>query len=169
MAASIAELQIEVAVLKQQLEGAEAERALFKELLASKDSLLTAKDKELQSLLPSYSEDGGRPKRARLAAEGGSACPLNKDEILDEVFSFVGLGEYYYVAGVSRRWRGRYIKLCYNETDDDDDNKLWTSLNSTIVTAARLQLALDGSVSMETLQQNMTRLSADISASSIDL
>jgi hypothetical protein len=63
-------------------------------------------------------------------------CPLDKDEILDAVFGYVGLGEYYYVAGVSRRWRGRYIKLCYSNADDDDDEKLWTAYDSTIVTAA---------------------------------
>jgi hypothetical protein len=168
MAVSTAELQTEVAVLRQQLEGAAAEKALFKELLASKNSLLAAKDKELEGLLANYNDDGGRAKRMRIAAEDGSTCPLDKDEILDEVFSFVGLGEYYYVAGVSRKWRGRYIKLCYNAADANKDTKLFTSYTSTVITAARLQLALDGSFTMAMLQEDMHRLGADIAEYSLE-
>jgi hypothetical protein len=175
MAESFAELQIEVAVLRQQLEGAAAEKALFKELLASKNSLLATKDsllaanhKELQSLRASYNDDGGRPKRMRIAAEAGSACPLNKDEILDEVFSFVGLGEYHYVAGVSRRWRGRFIKLCYTEADADDHEKLCTSYDSALRTATRLQLALNGGLTVAALQENMNNLGCDIAEHSLE-
>jgi hypothetical protein len=143
MEASTAELQSENAVLRQQLEGAAAEKALLKELLASKESLsaakdnqlavkkflLTANERELQSLRASYNDDGGRAKRTRIAA-GRDAFPLEKDEILDEVFSFVGLGEYYYVASVSRRWRGRYIKLCYTKATADVSDKLRISHKS---------------------------------------
>jgi hypothetical protein len=106
MSAITAQLQAENALLKQ--------KALFKELLASKnsllaakDSLLAVKDRELQRLRGDFSGDS---KRARIAA-GGDAFPLEKDEILDGVFSFVGLGEYFFAAGLSRRWKGRYIKL----------------------------------------------------------
>jgi hypothetical protein len=63
----------------------------------------------------------------------------------------VGNADYYYVAGVSRRWRGRYIKLCYNGADPDEDEKLWTSYNRAIVTAARLQLALDNGLTVAEL------------------
>jgi hypothetical protein len=80
--------------------------------------------------------------------------PLDKDEILDEVFSFVGLGEYICAAGVSRRWRGRYIKLCYTEADADDDEKLCTYYGSAFSTAARLQLALDNKLTIADLEQS---------------
>jgi hypothetical protein len=175
MAASIAELQTEVAVLKQQLEGAAAEKALLNSLLISKDSLLAsndsllaANDRELQSLRAGISADGSTVKRARLTAEDGSISILDKDEILDEVFSFVGLGEYYYAAGVSTRWRGRYIKLCYTEAAANNDKKLWTSNQSSIVTAARLQVALDASLSMASLQEDMMRLGTDVAAYSLE-
>jgi hypothetical protein len=35
--------------------------------------------------------------------------PLDKDDVLDIVLSFVGRGEHLYVAGVNRRWRGKYF------------------------------------------------------------
>jgi hypothetical protein len=34
------------------------------------------------------------------------ALPLDKDDILDHVFSYVGGGDHLYVAGVNRSWRG---------------------------------------------------------------
>jgi hypothetical protein len=36
---------------------------------------------------------------------------LARDEVLDTVFSFIGIGDYNYAAGVCRNWRGRYMKL----------------------------------------------------------
>jgi hypothetical protein len=106
----------------------------------------------------------GDSKRARIAA-GGDAFPLEKDEILDGVFSFVGLGEYYFAAGVSRRWKGRYIKLCYTKAAADVNDKLRTSHKSAVMTAARLQLALDGGVTMAALQKNVFRLSNNVARS----
>jgi hypothetical protein len=47
------------------------------------------------------------PSPKRLAADAlESTCPLDKDQLLDEVFSYVGAFEYIYVGGVCRRWKG---------------------------------------------------------------
>eukprot|EP00953_Heterococcus_sp_UTEX-ZZ885_P027944 14934-Heterococcus_DN1.PRE.1 len=79
------------------------------------------------------------------------ASPLDKNEILDTVFSYVGIGDYFYAAGVSRKWRGRYIKLCYNKSRKQE-NKLCTRYCSATVTAARLQLALDNNLTIPALE-----------------
>jgi hypothetical protein len=64
---------------------------------------------------------------------------LARDEVLDTVFSFVGIGEYYYVAGVCRNWRGRYMTLCQSKTtkyrDCDHTHNLCTSYTRAVTTA----------------------------------
>jgi hypothetical protein len=90
-------------------------------------------------------------KIARFADD--SASPLDKDELLDKVFGYVGLGEYVYAAGVSRRWRGRYLKLCYTEAGPAGE-KLCTYYSSAIITTARLQMALDSKLTMAALEQS---------------
>jgi hypothetical protein len=75
---------------------------------------------------------------------------LARVEVLDTVLSFVGIGEYYYVAAVCRNWRGRYMQLCA-KTAVDLKHKFNTSQKSVVVTAARLQLALDYDLSIDTL------------------
>ena len=43
---------------------------------------------------------------------------LARDEVLDTVFSFVGIGDYYYVAGVCRNWRHRYTTFCRHTSEE---------------------------------------------------
>jgi hypothetical protein len=94
-------------------------------------------------------EESQQPQKQQ--CQHSVASPLDKDEILDVVFSCVGIGEYFYAAGVSRRWRGRYIKLCYNKTAKKE-NKLCTRYSRATVTAARLQLALDNNLTIAALE-----------------
>eukprot|EP00953_Heterococcus_sp_UTEX-ZZ885_P030275 16003-Heterococcus_DN1.PRE.3 len=89
-------------------------------------------------------------KLARFADD--SASPLDKDELLDKVFGYVGLGEYIYAAGVSRRWRGRYLRICYTEAGPAGE-KLCTYYSSAIITTVRLQMALDSKLTMAALEQ----------------
>ena len=49
-------------------------------------------------------EADSRHRRARFVDD--HVLALARNEVLDAVFSFVGIGEYYYVAGVCRNWRG---------------------------------------------------------------
>jgi hypothetical protein len=57
------------------------------------------------------------------------------------------------VAGVSRRWRGRYIKLCYTAAQPNAE-KLWTSYKCAIMTAERTQLAFDNGLTIAELEQS---------------
>ena len=88
-------------------------------------------------------------KRARLVDDSSDCVKsaLDEDELLDAVFSYVGVGDYFFAACVCRRWRGRYIKLCYNKAVDKVD-KLYSSA---FMTAARLQLALISGLEVEQL------------------
>eukprot|EP00953_Heterococcus_sp_UTEX-ZZ885_P012063 6937-Heterococcus_DN1.PRE.3 len=88
-------------------------------------------------------------KRAHVVDSSASA--LDRDVILDTVFSYVGIKEYVYKAAVSRRWRGRYIKLCYSSMKSKTGkkaDKLRTSHRSAARTAARLQLAIDSGLTI---------------------
>jgi cell division protein FtsB len=130
--------------------------------LANSQAAMQASMAQLQSTLSKQtgttsasSADESQQHCKKLARRADDCVsPLDKDVILDEVFSFVGGGDYYYAAGVSRRWRGRYIKLCYTEAESDDDEKPWTSYKSAVMTAARLQLALDSGLTMAELEQS---------------
>jgi hypothetical protein len=64
-----------------------------------------------------------RQQRARL---DDYASPLENNVILDIVFSYVGIGDYFYTAAVCRNWRGRYITLCCS-TASPQPHKLYTS------------------------------------------
>eukprot|EP00953_Heterococcus_sp_UTEX-ZZ885_P029642 15720-Heterococcus_DN1.PRE.1 len=180
----IATLTAENASLKQQIEHMRAQMSLQQELVAAQKVALTARDGKLQALraLADLRAECGsagatsgsvtassleeQRKRARVR-DSSVRSPLDKDEILDEVFSYVGVGDYYFVAGVSRRWRGRYIKLCYNKAAGDQTDKLRTTYSSAFVTAARLQLAFRNGVEVEKLHDydlladNIARYSSD--------
>jgi hypothetical protein len=82
---------------------------------------------------------------------------LARTYVLDTVFSFVGIGEYYYAAGVCRNWRGRYIQLCA-QTAANKNKKFNTSLGSVVATKVRLQLALDNGLTIEQLEDNEMQL-----------
>jgi hypothetical protein len=92
---------------------------------------------------------------------------LSRNEILDTVFSFVGVGEYYYVAGVCRNWRGRYMQLCA-QTVKSKNKRFNTSLASIVATAARLQLALDNGFTIEQLQEGEERLAVAFAEQSLE-
>jgi hypothetical protein len=69
------------------------------------------------------------------------ASPLDKAEILDHVFGFVGGGDHAYTAGVSRRWRARYMQYCAQDSSAKHDKKCVTRHRSVLMTESRLQLA----------------------------
>jgi hypothetical protein len=107
-------------------------------------------------------------KRARLVDSSGIRSPLDKDELLDTVFSYVGDGDYFFAAGVCRRWRGRYIKLCYYKAIAADHiDKLRTTFSSAFMTAARLQLALKSGLQVEKLH-DYEDLANDIAKHSLE-
>jgi hypothetical protein len=158
-----AALQTEVKTLRAQLLHAQEVSTINAERLADKNALIAAKNSELQSLRLLAASQA-----QQLAAERASAAeldskrarlddswsPLERDEILDTVFSYVGIEDYIYTGAVSRRWKGRYTKLCYSVTGESKKHKLITAHKSALFTAARLQLALKSSLTMSALQRN---------------
>jgi hypothetical protein len=85
-------------------------------------------------------------KRARCLLH--PAKPLEKDEVLDEIFSFVGRKEWLYVGRACRRWRGRYLSMCYKARASNNEHAFQTSHNSTFITAARFSMALKDGLKM---------------------
>jgi hypothetical protein len=73
---------------------------------------------------------------------------LEKDEILDEIFGFVGMKEWLYAGGVRRRWRGRYLSMCCKACSSKAEHARQTSHKSSFVTAARFSLALESGLEM---------------------
>jgi hypothetical protein len=74
---------------------------------------------------------------------------LDKDDVLDHVFSFVGGGDHLYTGGVCRNWRGRYMQYCAQSSGSDCDDKLVTRHRSVLMTESRLQLALISGLSVK--------------------
>jgi hypothetical protein len=83
---------------------------------------------------------------------------LNKDDILDAIFQSVGPGEYYYIAAVCRKWRGRYLQL--GSTDDaaaaQRAHKTVTARQAAIASVPRLKLAFAAGATVQQLQQPYT-------------
>jgi hypothetical protein len=84
------------------------------------------------------------------------------------VFSFVGISEYAYAAGVNRRWRGLYVKLCHTKAAPDEKNRLTTTFRSAVMTTERLKLDLKSSLSMTALQTDPNRLALHVTLRSLE-
>jgi hypothetical protein len=127
-------------------------------VIASKAKLLASRTAELQrckqELLQhrgvTYGSDaaaGDKSKRQRLHSSNAES-PLGRDDLLDAVFSFVGGGDHLYMGGVSKRWRGRYIQYCVQNSTAAVDSKLMTRQRSILMTESRLQLALSSGLTV---------------------
>jgi hypothetical protein len=90
------------------------------------------------------------PDRDQKRARHYEGCtqPLEKNEVLDEIFGYVGRKEWLFVGAVCRRWRGRYLSMCYKARADKAEHAFQTSHSSTFTTAARFLLALDNGLEM---------------------
>jgi hypothetical protein len=110
-----------------------------------------------------------RHQRARFNDhESHQGSPLSSDQILDAVFSYVGIGDYVYAGAVSRRWKGRYIKLCHRSAPKGKKDKLVTTYSSALMTAARLQLAMDSRLELAGLHLNQCRTARIIVMTSLE-
>jgi hypothetical protein len=106
-------------------------------------------------------------RHQRVRVDTDHIAVLARNEVLDTVFSFVGIGEYYYVAGVCRNWRGRYMTLC-SQIEGNKSSRLNTCRASIVMTAARLQLALDNGLTCEKLVQHSWLLAYAVAEQSIE-
>jgi hypothetical protein len=156
--AEVARLQELVAVKDQLLTSKDAQLAMKDELLAAKDQLLLASKgaaaptaEEPQQYKGSDQHSDERAKRPRLQSSSSfeRAAPLDKDEVLDQVFSYVGGGDHLYVGGVSRRWKGKYLRHCVLHSTSEHDQKLVTRHRSAVLTEGRLKLALASGLSVK--------------------
>jgi hypothetical protein len=134
------------------------------ELLATKDQLLASRTAELKryrklqqhtavtSESHTVSAAGDSSKRQRLLHDS-IELPLDKDEVLDLVFGFVGGGEHLYVSAVSRRWKGRYLRHCVkNKTStlrSKTEGNFVTRYSSVLMTESRLQPALSSGLTVK--------------------
>jgi hypothetical protein len=109
MASSTRRATSEAEQLKQQL-------AALEKLVASKNSLIVELRKQsADSKSKSSSKSKSKSKSNKESSKQqklDDSCALDKDEVLDEIFSFIGCKEWAYVAGVCRRWRGSYFSMC---------------------------------------------------------
>eukprot|EP00953_Heterococcus_sp_UTEX-ZZ885_P018998 10612-Heterococcus_DN1.PRE.1 len=142
MASSTKGATSEAQHLKQQL-------AALEKRVASKNSLIVELRKQsADSKSKSSSKSKSKSKSSKDSAKQQKldvSCALDKDEILDEIFSFVGCKEWAFVAGVCRRWRGRYFSMCVKaaRAKGADVYLYQTSYRSTWATRARFALALE--------------------------
>jgi hypothetical protein len=84
-----------------------------------------------------------------------SQAVLDDDGLLDEVFNYVGTGEYIYAAGVCKKWRGKYTQFCNDRVRANvTSSKLRTCYRCTIVTAARFHLALSNGLNVAAIKDD---------------
>jgi hypothetical protein len=147
----LSRLRAELTSSKQLLESKDAQLACKDELLASRAAELQRCEELLQHRTAA-AESGSTAaeiiKRQRLY--DSSVSPLERDGLLDHVFSFVGGCDHLYIGGVSRRWRGRYMQYCASQrTTSNVNDKVVTRHRSAIMTESRLRFALASGLSLE--------------------
>jgi hypothetical protein len=150
---------------------ADDNKQLLSQLLPMRNAAAAA-EKEERNDHAARAIDEAHQHRLQRARFGKDAIPvLARDEVLDLVFSFVGIGDYYYVAGVCRNWRGRYMTLCHNKavtTAKTDTHKFHTLHSNTVMTESRLQLALDNGLTIERLRIGSSPLADSIIVRSLE-
>eukprot|EP00953_Heterococcus_sp_UTEX-ZZ885_P018391 10270-Heterococcus_DN1.PRE.1 len=163
MGASSSTLQ-QLSLQEQIIAELRSSKAALESVIESKDAVIEAKDKLLAKQKPlDQQPDASASSSADTAAQRLAAAepcdrkqkrarqalkPLDKDEILGEIFSFVGRKEWLYVGAVCRRWRGRYLSMCYAGCADNEGHAFQTSHRSAFATAARFSIALDNGLKM---------------------
>eukprot|EP00953_Heterococcus_sp_UTEX-ZZ885_P003356 2338-Heterococcus_DN1.PRE.11 len=152
-ASAVAGLKAENALLREQLHAERcASQQKVEQLLIKNGAALSALKDEVRSIRKSErrssreSDPAPFAQRKRHSSSSGSSstditAPLDKNDILDNVFGCVGGGDHLYVGGVSRTWRGRYMQLCAQTTTSAQDKKLVTRFRSAIMSESRLQYA----------------------------
>jgi hypothetical protein len=148
----LSRLRAENACLKQLLESKDAQLVCRDEHLACKDALLAAKEIVIATKDELLASRAAGPQRCghaecrhslehalkfvvaesdavavvsgkRQRLHDTSVLPLDRDDLLDHIFTYVGGGDHLYTGGVSRRWRGRYMQHCVqNSTSRLDDS-----------------------------------------------
>jgi hypothetical protein len=96
-------------------------------------------------------------KRARAESSAAAASPLDDNDFFSSVLSYVGFGEYFYVAGLCRKWRGCHISFCHADAPSAAKHKLRTLRRAIVITAARLQLALNNGAKLTVIDKEANK------------
>eukprot|EP00953_Heterococcus_sp_UTEX-ZZ885_P019847 11084-Heterococcus_DN1.PRE.3 len=146
----------EIASLRQLLASKDAQLAQSSVVIAVKDELLATKDELLASRIAELKrceallQCRNTTSESHIAAAGSSKrqrphdscmCPLDRNDILSCVFSFVGGGDHLYTGGVSKRWRSIYLKFCA-QSKSKRRKQFVTRRRNVLMTDSRLRLAL---------------------------
>jgi hypothetical protein len=116
----LSRLRAELASSQKLLKGNDALLAAKDSVIAMKDELLASRaaglqgcGKLMQQRDAEYcSVDTAAGSSKRKCLYENSASPLDRDDVLTDVFSFVGGGDHLYTGGVCRKRRGRYMQCC---------------------------------------------------------
>jgi hypothetical protein len=148
----------EVIILRAELRSREEQMQAKDQLLASQKQVIACKDAlimQTKAELQRY-RDSAHPitsSGSQQLQHNGSRChvalALDKNKVLDQVFSFVGGGEHLFVGGVNRKWRGRYLRHCVLNSTSEYDKKFVTRHSSVLMTESRLKLAMSSCLSVE--------------------
>jgi hypothetical protein len=147
-------------VLQQQLTASSHALAIKQaehQLLASKRSQLDFLgahaqrcERQLQDLKESIATAQvviAEPPAQRRRLELTRECSLDNDLVLDHVISWVGADSFIFMAGVCRRWRGRYIRFCFTNSERDDDtepeHRLKTNMIQALTSSKRFWWAME--------------------------
>jgi hypothetical protein len=143
-----------------------------KALLAHKDEALAAATSELQhckrllacqQLVTMSSTVSVSPKRQRSApaapVETAAAAALRKDSNLDHIFSFVGPGEWCFLADVDRRWRGLYLSHCVRSAGE---KKFVTSVKAAFMSESRLLWAISSGLRVRGVRFDSDNMNAEL-------
>jgi hypothetical protein len=122
-----------------------------KQVIACKDALIAQTKAELQQYRNSVHTvtSSGIQQLQHNGSKSHAAPPLDKDKVLDQVFSYVGGGEHLYAASVNRRWRGRYLRHCVLNSTSALDKKFLSRHRSVVMTENRLKLAMSSGLTVE--------------------
>eukprot|EP00953_Heterococcus_sp_UTEX-ZZ885_P007507 4542-Heterococcus_DN1.PRE.2 len=128
------------------------------EVIASKDEVVACRAAELQhcedkllqcKTAEPHAAAGDTSKRQRLQSSSKADLPLEREDLLDYIFSYVGVGDHLYICGVCRRWRDTYVQYCAKDgTTNELDKKFLTTHRNVLVRESRLQLALSSGLTV---------------------
>jgi hypothetical protein len=134
---------------------AEPVSARTAEQLFCKDEQLGMKDERPASTLAELQHRSARVHTGAVASNSSkrqrlydsSVSPLDKYDLLEDVFEFVGGGDHLYTGGVSSRWRNRYMQYCA-KNKSKRSKQFATRQRSVLMTESRLQLALSSGLTV---------------------
>ena len=142
--------------------------------IAVKDRTIAAREQTIKQLtagtsvkrhLSSLTHAHKRACTALMNSQG--IALLDRDELLIRVFAFIGLKDWFYSAGISRRFRGLYFSFCKRAVTQQAPI-YQTDWRNAVVSVPRLELALASGLSTAVFQLPASAFGAHIIACSAE-